>query len=294
MSKIEKLTPEQEAYLPVFRQQYLDKVCDGQKPDPERLRQAFARAYEAIGEPAPDVKVFESPEAVMKALAKDDVDPNVSEGGSIYNTNCLWGTQDLYWICFYRFCQHIGVKFDEDLIKKLDIMEEISVQCEWWWPYEGVVYVSQKAVYVKWDDSQRLHCENGPSVLYEDGFALYDWHGQPIPEAWVTGNPPSIHEALNWPNMDQRAAACEIVGWANILDHEGCRTLEDSGNPVWGKLVEIDIPDVGRERFLYALCGTGRKFALPVPQTIKTVDEAQSALHGGLPVELLKFSVPRT
>ena len=94
--------------------------------------------------------------------------------------------------------------------------------------------------------------------------------------------------------MDQRAAACEIVGWHNILDQLKARTIDDSGDPVWGKLVEVNLPDSGKERFLDALCGTGRRFALPVPPSTKSVDAAQSILHGGLPVEILKHCVERT
>jgi hypothetical protein len=153
---------------------------------------------------------------------------------------------------------------------------------------------SQRPVLVKWDDERRLHSEAGLAVAYADGYGLSAWHGQTIPNDWTTGKPPSAAEALHWPNMDQRAAACEIVGWANILDQLSAKTIEDSGDPVWGRLVEVDLPDSGRERFLDALCGTNRRFALPVPPGTKTVDEAQSVLHGGLPPEILKFAVERT
>jgi hypothetical protein len=94
--------------------------------------------------------------------------------------------------------------------------------------------------------------------------------------------------------MDQRAAACEIVGWHNILDQLDAKIVEDSGDAVWGRLVEVILPDSGRERFLDALCGTQRRFALPVPPATSSVDEAQSALHGGLPASILRHSVPRT
>lgn len=94
--------------------------------------------------------------------------------------------------------------------------------------------------------------------------------------------------------MDQRAAACEIVGWHNILEELDAKVIDDSQDPIWGKLVEVNLPDSGRERFLDAMCGTGRRFALPVPPKTKTVDEAQSVLHGGLPVEILKNFEVRT
>jgi hypothetical protein len=211
----------------------------------------------------------------------------------IYEGNYLWGAHDLYWIAFYRFCQRIGVNYG-DAAKTLDTMEAISSQCEWWWPYEGVVIASERPASVKWDDEQRLHSENGPAVEYADGYSLSAWHGQVIPGEWVTGNPPAARDALHWENMDQRAAACEIVGWHNILEQLDAKVIDDSQNPIWGRLVEVDLPDSGRERFLDAMCGTGRRFALPVPPKTKSVDEAQSVLHGGLPVEILKNFEVRT
>ena len=212
---------------------------------------------------------------------------------NIYDGNYLLGSQDLYWLAFYRFCQSIGVNYGV-ASKALDTMEAISSQCEWWWPFDGVVIASEKPVLIKWDDEQRLHSENGPAVEYADGYVLHSWHGQAIPGDWVTGNPPKASDALHWSNMDQRAAACEIVGWHKILEELDAKVIDDSADPIWGRLVEVDLPDSGRERFLDAMCGTGRRFALPVPPKTKTVDEAQSVLHGGLPVEILKNFEVRT
>jgi hypothetical protein len=47
-----------------------------------------------------------------------------------------------------------------------------------------------------------------------------------------------------------------------------------------GELIEVDIPDSGKERFLFVQCGTGREFALCVPPTMKTALEANAATYG--------------
>ena len=173
-------------------------------------------------------------------------------------------------------------------------MIEVSRHVWWYYPGREIVYVSDRPTKIARDDEGRLHCESGKAIEFADGKGFSAWHGQTIPDEWVTGSPPEPAKALHWPNMDQRAAACEIVGWHNILDQLKARTIDDSGNPVWGKLVEVNLPDSGKERFLDALCGTGRRFALPVPPDTKSVDAAQSILHGGLPVEILKHCVERT
>ena len=44
-----------------------------------------------------------------------------------------------------------------------------------------------------------------------------------------------------------------------------------------GTLLEVDLPDSGKERFLVVTCGTGRKgIALPVPRDMQTALQANS------------------
>lgn len=323
MAKIEKLTPEQEAELPRFRQHYLDIACGGGRIDRDELQSALADAYAVIGRPAPRLFIFDSPAMCMMALKvfaphqndhlRDQLGDQLRDqlwdhfrdqlgdqlwdqlrDQKIWNSSFLWGSQDLYWIAWGMFAENIGVKLRPETLHNLHIMERISTQCEWWWPHQNAVIASQRPVSVKWDDDRRLHCETGKAVEYANGTGFSAWHGQAIPDEWVTGSPPTASEALHWPNMDQRAAACEIVGWHNILDQLEAKTIDDSGDHTWGRLVEVDLPDSGKERFLDALCGTGRRFALPVPPDTTSVDAAQSILHGGLPVEILKHCVERT
>ena len=81
----------------------------------------------------------------------------------------------------------------------------------------AVESVSDRPEVLRVDNENRPHCENGPSHRWRDGWSLYYWHGVEIPGEWVSGKPPSAQEALTWPNIEQRRAAAEIVGWANIL-----------------------------------------------------------------------------
>jgi hypothetical protein len=80
--------------------------------------------------------------------------------------------------------------------------------------HEEFCIVSDRPEILKVDDENRPHSEDGPSHRWRDGWSLYYWHGVAIPGAWVTGNPPTANDALTWPNIEQRRAACEIVGWA--------------------------------------------------------------------------------
>jgi hypothetical protein len=105
---------------------------------------------------------------------------------------------------------------------------------------------------------------------------LYNWHGVSIPKEWVTGQKPTASEALNWPNLEQRRAACEIVGWKNILAELNSKVIDADDDPEIGTLLECDLPDSGKERFLRVKCGTGRDFVLHVPKEMKTALESQA------------------
>lgn len=147
---------------------------------------------------------------------------------------------------------------------------------------------------VEVDNENRLHNELGPSVEFLDRTVLYHWHGQEIPPKWIEQGLPEPAQLLKWRNLDERSAGCAMLGWNRLREVCKSKTIEDSGDPLWGELVEMQIPNSGKEKFLFVTCGTGREFALPVPPTVQTVDQAQSAIHGGLPPEILKFSVART
>ena len=136
--------------------------------------------------------------------------------------------------------------------------------------------VSERPVHVSLDEQGRGHAENGPYMRWADGTGIYMWHGTQAPAEWFHGNLPTASEALQWENMEQRRVACEMIGWARILDELDARTINTDDDPEIGELVEVDIPDIGRERFLRVRCGTGRDFALAVPPYMRTALEANA------------------
>jgi hypothetical protein len=95
--------------------------------------------------------------------------------------------------------------------------------------------------------------------------------------------------AITWENIEQRRCAAEIVGWAKILDELSAKIIDEDDDPEIGTLVEVDIPDIGKERFLKVQCGTGRTFAIPVPPEMSTAISAQAWTFG---IELKDFKIP--
>ena len=145
-------------------------------------------------------------------------------------------------------------------------------------------YVSDRPVILNIDDRGLPHCEDGPAIQYADGFSLHAWHGVKFPQQWATTLPRPA-EALKWPNIEQRRVACEMLGWDRILDELNAVVINKDNDPEIGELVSVNIPDIGDEKFLRVRCGTGRNFALPVPQDMKTALEANAWTWGLEPNE---------
>ena len=131
------------------------------------------------------------------------------------------------------------------------------------------------------DAAGRLHDVTGPAVAYPDGWAIYAVHGTRVPAEWITAaDKLDVRTALTWQNIEQRRAAAEILGWDRILRELKPRVVDKDRNAQIGTLLEVDLPDSPREKFLRVKCGTGRTFALPVPPEMKTAREANAWTYG--------------
>jgi hypothetical protein len=198
-----------------------------------------------------------------------------SVGESVWQS--VYGQHDAGWLSFYDyFSEAVDLRH---LISKLDGIMAIAQSAGWWLPCENICFISERHNVCRVDDRGLIHCENGPAIQYPDGFSVYSWHGVRIPDEWVSGKKPSAKDALTWENMEQRRAACEIVGWHNILRELNARSVDKDDDPQIGELIEVELPDVGKEKFLRVMCGTKREFALPVPPTMKTALESQAWIH---------------
>lgn len=264
MKKIDKLTPEQEAQLEVYRDKWIKIGLSTDRIDPAQAEEAVKLMYKCGGLNPPDRIVFANGPLHAKTFL----------GDNSVTYSCVYGSHEASWLSFYDFMQNeVGIDFEG----KLDGLWAVAKTCGWVSCYDTLAVIQDRPTVIKMDDDNRLHCENGPAILYADGFAVYSWHGTRIPADWIKNKSkltPKI--ALTWENMEQRRAACEILGWVHILNELNAVTIDTDPDPQIGTLVEVDIPDIGKEKFIRVLCGTGREFAIPVPPNMKTALEANA------------------
>ena len=232
--------------------------------------QVGARVRDQVGARVRD-QVRDQVGAQVGAQVRDQVGDQVRDqvGDQVY------GSHDAHWLGFYETFAMFGI---EDA-RRLRPLMELAKHCGWWAPYEHCAILQDRPELILFDDQKRLHCENGPSVKFRDGFSVYSWHGTRVPRDWITDKTLDAKTAIQWGNMEQRRAACEIVGWATVLKELNAKTIDKNVNPFVGELLEVEIPDIGNEKFLKVMCGTEREFALPVPPDMQRASQAQAWLN---------------
>lgn len=143
---------------------------------------------------------------------------------------------------------------------------------------DGFCMVSDFPETIRRDEEGRPHAPAGmTSHLWRDGWCLYYWHGVRIPTKWgkdIKSVDPA--EILRERNSEVRRAGCEMIGWDRIIEALGGRVIDADPDPEIGTLIEVNIPDSGKDKFLRVKCGTGRMFAKPVPREMKTALDAQA------------------
>ena len=182
-----------------------------------------------------------------------------------------------------------GLELKGDLWERAKAYEGTIQSACLWYPHADFIMVCERPSVIhrelsnptvtRGSGSHRLHCPNGPAVAW-DGWGVYSWHGVLIPGEWVEGKPPTAAKALNWPNIEQRRAACEILGWAKILEQLKAKVIDKDPDEEIGTLLEVNLPGSGKERFLSVKCGTGRRFVIPVEKSCKTARQANAWTWG--------------
>ncbi len=279
MKKIEALTAEQEAYLPVFRQKYLDIACGGGRASRAELEVALADAYSVIGKPAPKLLIFGSPAACMVALKllrgqlwdqlggqlwgqlRDQLGDQLRDQLGDQLGDQLWGQlwgqlgdqlgdqlgrqlwrhvsswNDAYWVAHRTSALELA---DMPAAARLAAFGDLASQAGWWWPYAGVLILTDRPTVISRDKDRRLHNPTGPALAYTDGYTLHAWHGTRVPADLIeTGW--DVERIFDERNTEIRRCAIERLGWPQFIADSGMTRV---GEPA---------PDPGNEPHLLEL-----------------------------------------
>jgi hypothetical protein len=153
----------------------------------------------------------------------------------------------------------------------------------------GAAFLCGRPEYIKRDEQNRLHCEDGPAIRWKDGYCNYFWHGVSVPEKLIE-RPDEItkEDLINETNAEVRRGMMEKLGerFYSLLDvfevaretmgqgefaREAVLYRSNEPDPVAGEYIQ----------YVQVTChSTGRQFTLCVPPNIETPGAAVAWTFG--------------
>ena len=271
MAKIEKLTPEQTVRLGEWHAEWFAVGSSTEPADRPRAERAITGMYARINEPAPHFMWVDSPAtgclmiALLGELTKPESSLESSLGSSLESSlesslwsslesslesslwssleSSLYGQTSSYWVAFYAFCRDVvGVQYDPQKSADLDLWVDVAKSCDWWWPYKGLVIVSERPKAVHWESDReqpRLHCTDGPALLYRDGWPVYAIRGVRVKREHVE-EPLTAAIIQAESNVEVRRVLLEKYGTANYIRDIGAKLVHEDR---YGKLYHAPMPN---------------------------------------------------
>jgi len=140
-----------------------------------------------------------------------------------------WGQQEQYWIGFYRFMElHLKIAYDPQKSGHLGWWNDIAESANWWFPYEGYCFVSERPVRCAIDEERRLHHESLAAMEFKDGWKVYAYHGVTVPAQVIeTPETITIEQIKNEENAEVRRCMVERMGWARFYSEAGMKVLHE-------------------------------------------------------------------
>lgn len=178
-------------------------------------------------------------------------------------------------------------------------------ECGYWFPYEGAVIMCEKPVALNLDAQGSLHNEDGPSMCFADGYAMWSYHGVKVPRD-VIEHPEAIDapSVFKEQNSEIRRVMCERMGWEKFVKEAKLKLVHECPDP--GNAPNIirlyDTPELIRGtkvRLLICTNGTPKpngeipNYGITVPAEISIADEA-AAWISGMDVEMYRALKRRT
>lgn len=278
---IDKLTPQQEAAIEVYRQRYLAYGLSTERLDRDRVTPLIHRMYARINLAAPDVRFCDSPKACYDAAKL--ADPKSKEDSMPLS----FGGLDGYWVAFYDYLiNELKLTVEQQLLNDFLLMREYTEYGGNIVAHKNVCWVSERPIAIRLDAEQRPHADGMLAVEYADGWGFYANHGLRLPKKY--GAVPIKDWSAKW-ILDEKN---EQIKGCLIDNIDRVRMLNELNAKFIDKYLEysfytIEGVDTEPIRLLFFICpSTSKNYCLQVPPDIISAQEAIRWINHGIdPVE---------
>jgi len=172
----------------------------------------------------------------------------------------------LGWLAFLDFFSGI---IDE--VNCLEPVFSMAQACGWTWMTTSLAAITYRPIRISLDEKGYLHSGTGKAIEYPDGWGLYMWHGQSVPENIILQpNALTVDSALKEHHPEIRRAIIERIGLEPFT--RGRMPFKSTSK---GKLYRIILDYDEPLVVLEVTCpSTGKRHYLRIPPRIQSVKRA--------------------
>lgn len=243
------------------------------------------------------------------AAVNVDVDDDVAEAAALLRQatlDAVFGQQDAPWLALFDGLGGLdgfgrvdalggldgfdrvdglgGLNGDARRVASLDGLMRVARAAGWWWPFERMAVLCERPVSMHRDDLGRLHRATGPALAFADGFALYAWHGMPVPADFGAAMADLTPERIRQEeNAELRRVMLEHFGIDRYLTESAATPVQrDAAGVLWRLELPDDEPLVMVEvvNSTPEPDGTSRTYFLRVPPWTRTAQEGVAWTFG--------------
>jgi hypothetical protein len=213
--------------------------------------------------------------------SKDDIIKYVNK--NCIFTSCGFGQHDAGWLSYYDFF------INETTLTGLESISgliDVANTCGWYWAYSDICFVSEKPIICKTNDTNQLHCVDGPAIAYNDGTKIYAYDGVIMDEETIM-NPKSItiDSIEKTESEEQKRIKIELYGTSNYLTDIQASIIDmdtvkiNPFDPNSESIPRALIRDKHNNVYFVGTDGsTHRTYYMNIPNTIKTCIEAHNSI----------------
>lgn len=174
-SKIDKLTPSQEAKIPDYLKKYMEIGLSTTPSNRAAAEKAVTESYAYQKLAPPKFEWYDSPkQGARRAAELYEGTTNVTiEQIKDQASKASYGSFEAYWVAFYDFIiSELPVEKDP----LIDIVKDIVKDCGVYWTFEDIVVMTEKPIAIHIHDN-KLHNPDGLALEYKDGSGVFAVEG---------------------------------------------------------------------------------------------------------------------
>jgi hypothetical protein len=246
MKKLEILTSEQEALIPIVRQEWLDLFFKNKgnlnKPV---FEEQIEWLYKRLNYKKPFIWYCDSPlmvQIIINIIKKtsqsstlveknnnigDNIRANIGANNMTFESFSSYGNiTDYGWVAFYDYFRRLNY-FKYEWGDFLDFQKFLKSGVYDFVAFKDIIFVSACPIEVHQDSNNRLHNTESPAVRFKDGYNIYAIHGR-ILSSWIWEKKDTITKEMfiEEKNSEIRAAMYSVLGEKRVMEILGATEID--------------------------------------------------------------------